>query len=605
MGRPDERNQPTVTIPVIHGIDLGELQKRSLGPPYTNSVTIEGIEVTQGVQNLNHDVPLIAGRKTIVRVYFDVQTSEGFGQISGRLLITSRLGPIFVDPAIQSISVLDQWNGNMSTFKRNFISTSLNFEIPEFLLHVDTFTIRVIQVIDMYRNRADVPITNGDTLTRTVNFVDGAPLRLTVIGLSYVQNSTTFTPRQLDFDLIQSWIQRAYPITSLTYRTRTVASTNTPPFTAQQANTQIAQIRALDLSGGTDRRTHYYGLVHDGGFFMRGLSNTPTSSPNPAAVGSGPTGAGTFGWDNDGSYGDWYTGHEVGHTLGRLHIGGSCSEPGPLDTAYPFPSGQLAGPTNDLIGLDVGDSRFNIPMQALQGTTWHDVMSYCNFQWVSSFTYQALLTRINAENALPRFRLDQSRANTIVRGSHLFVIGLWDKQQNSATVTSVDRVEQVWMGDLSDDLVVVALDANNQEVTSAKAVVYLPGCNYGTEPFLFTAAVPFNSAIQRLEVRKDKVVLGFHERKTTRAFERVPVAKLGEGILEWGGDTASVPDLHYHIQASNDGGYTWTTYAVGVRDKSFDVNSIRRDMLGCRFKVRVITTDGFNIEEQIFDFDEE
>jgi hypothetical protein len=171
-------------------------------------------------------------------------------------------------------------------------------------------------------------------------------------------------------------------------------------------------------------------------------------------------------------------------------------------------------------------------------------------------------------------------------------------------VTSVDRVEQVWIGDLSDALVVVARDAINREVASAKAVVYLLGCNDVTEPFLFTAAGPFNSAIQRLEVRKDKVVLGFQERQTTRAFERVLVAKLGEGILEWGGDTASVPDLHYHIQASSDGGYTWTTYAVGVRDRSFDVNPIRRDMLGCSFKVCVITTDGFNIEEQIFDFDD-
>ena len=39
------------------------------------TVTIDGIEVTQAIQNLAHGVPLIAGKATLVRVYLTVKLS--------------------------------------------------------------------------------------------------------------------------------------------------------------------------------------------------------------------------------------------------------------------------------------------------------------------------------------------------------------------------------------------------------------------------------------------------------------------------------------------------------------------------------------------------
>ena len=40
-------------------------------------------------------------------------------------------------------------------------------------------------------------------------------------------------------------------------------------------------------------------------------------------------------------------------------------------------------------------------MRALPGTMWHDVMSYCTFQWLSSFTYTGIRDRLIQEDALP------------------------------------------------------------------------------------------------------------------------------------------------------------------------------------------------------------
>ena len=57
---------------------------------------------------------------------------------------------------------------------------------------------------------------------------------------------------------------------------------------------------------------------------MRGCApvNGMISATGFARVGSGPVGSGDWGWDFDGSYADWYSGHEVGHAFGRPHVRG-------------------------------------------------------------------------------------------------------------------------------------------------------------------------------------------------------------------------------------------------------------------------------------------
>lgn len=132
---------------------------------------------------------------------------------------------------------------------------------------------------------------------------------------------------------------------------------------------------------------------------MRGCAAGIPQTPDPATVASGPTGSGTWNWDTDGSYGDWYTGHELGHTYGRFHIGSGCGESAD-DPNYPFPHGQIANPDDAFVGLDVGDPAHAIPLAALPGVQWHDVMSYCVTQWLSSYTYAHIHDRLVAENAM-------------------------------------------------------------------------------------------------------------------------------------------------------------------------------------------------------------
>jgi hypothetical protein len=217
--------------------------------------------------------------------------------------------------------------------------------------------------------------------------------------MRYTQGNppVTFIPSNLDFQLLESWLGRAYPVAQVVSSRVLVTATTSSPFLCDDINAQVAAIRALDVAGGEDSRTHYYGLVSDGGFFMRGCAAGIPSGPAPETVASGPTGSATWGWDFDGSYGDWYGGHELGHTFGRLHPG-FCGETQDDLTRYPYDNGQLGGSDASFAGFDVGDPVNGLAMAALPGAVWRDVMTYCNNQWISAYTYLAVRRRLIAES---------------------------------------------------------------------------------------------------------------------------------------------------------------------------------------------------------------
>ncbi|MEO5823733.1 MAG: hypothetical protein ABIT71_24775, partial [Vicinamibacteraceae bacterium] len=235
-----------------------------------------------------------------------------------------------------------------------------------------------------------------------------------LVGIRFQSGPAAVAPTALDFTLIQSWLGRAYPVPSVEWSQVTVDGPSAWPFQAPTVNAFLRGLRTVDVAGGVDARTHYYGLVadNDAANFMRGLASGIPTTADPSTVASGPCGASTFGWDTDGSYGDWYTGHELGHTFGRFHAE-FCGAGG--GAPYPFTDGQLSNADGAFVGFDVGDIANGLPLRALPGTAWHDVMSYCVNQWISSFTYTGIRTRLVAEDALAGAPLPARRTRTGVR----------------------------------------------------------------------------------------------------------------------------------------------------------------------------------------------
>ena len=245
-------------------------------------LSCDGIEVTQAIQNMNHDVPLVARKRTVVRIYLSATNASTPIAVQGVLKArrlpngpwraVRSLGPATVDPAE---------NGQLRV-KRENESKSLNFLLPDSVCDAGFTEVRLVL---LFQTGPSAFLKVPANARRKVRFQVTPPLRVRILGVRF-QGGTppvSMAPSALDYTLIQSWLERAYPVAGVQWSQAVVDAPQAWPFDASIINTFVRGIRTTDVVGGIDARTHYYGLVSDGGggFFMRGLA-----SGIPGAAGS-------------------------------------------------------------------------------------------------------------------------------------------------------------------------------------------------------------------------------------------------------------------------------------------------------------------------------
>jgi hypothetical protein len=602
----------------IAALVLNEVGK--IGTVHVNllfPLKLDGIEVTQAIQDMNHSVKLIAGKAGVVRVYLSYPNQTAITVRGELALQRSPGGGSLIIPSLNTVVLDPSQVGRLDT-KRQNISLSLNFLLPSNQTTDGALFITLASLTDTGTGRpVDVSQLNARI---NVTFTASPPLRIRILGIRYISGSPPAfqVPSVLDFGLINSWLKRAYPIAEVISSQAIVDANATPPFSCDQINAQIAAIRALDMSGGADKRTHYFGLVSDGGGpMMRGCSAIP-ASPDPSAVGSGPTGAGTWGWDFDGSYGDWYTGHELGHTFGRLHPGSGCGETSD-DPNYPFPAGQLARADDAFVGLDVGDPAFNLPMVALPGTLWHDVMTYCQKQWVSSYTYEGIRARLAAEDAMgsgalpdsgsglanagaPDRRFPERVADAMKAGPGKQLVSVVATVNLTKPEGKIKYVNPVHQGDVSP------VDPDSPVILYVKRAdgILLHAYQVSVKPFscqspgndrlaLVDALIGLDPGARMIELSvAGQVVDTFRAGARPPAVHSLKHVSSQANALSLAWETnASADDNHsYIVQTSTDQGRTWQTLAVGL-DKPEVVIDHNQFYGAKHLLVRVISTDGF------------
>jgi hypothetical protein len=578
------------------------------------AVALDGLEVTQEVQDLGHSVPLVAGKTTIVRAYLGYPQEVS---VRGELHVArAATGPWQTVLSLGPAELAPSRSGGSSAqlrSRRLDLVLSLNFRLPDELTAAGKLWLRMGSV----QRTTGTPLPSLAALTtRTVTFRRAAPLRLRLVRLRYRMGSPprTHEPSATDTNLIASWLRRAYPIARLDLTTTTVNAAPAPRFEAAQINAQLLSLRAVDVATGTDARTHYYGMVADSGFFMRGRASDIPQRPRPGTVASGPTGPGSSGWDFDGSYGDWYGAHELGHTFGRFHAE-FCGASG--GTSYPYPNGQLAGPDERFVGVDVGDPALGLPMRVLRGTKSHDVMTYCDHEWLSAFTYQGIFDRLAAEDALPADRGGRQDAEDMFRmatGSEedgtpdapvVRLIAAVNLTRASGSITAIlpfggeDEADAA-SGAFPHDVTIRVRDARGN-VLDERPVRFVPSaCEDPDEDVtgVVDTDVPTPAGAASIEVLVDGEVVD----SRPVGGEAVPVGELlsldedstgGAALdmleLRWNGPDAPSAQ-RYIIQISEDEGASWRTVAVGLTEPAV---SLRRDELASdEITVRVLTTTG-------------
>ena len=386
------------------------------GGPASASVIVRGIEVTQTVQNLDHDTRLVAGKRTIARVYLEPSNLGSNVDVQGEIVVApSATAPGNFVASANAVRLKAAGHPTLAQQRRD-AGLSLNFVLPATL--PGPLSVKFHRASPS--GAPDLSIAPGNDQV-TVRFVEGVPLRVRALGLRYVDARLnppqSFSPRATHFDHFRSFLLRAYPVPSLDWTQIVIdaPASFVPPFSGPEVppgsgndplwrglltmlHTHMMNVRQGDMATGWDPRTHYYGLVADDSGFFRGAANNVPVAPNPRTVAVGPVGVpgnGRFVWDTDGSYGDWYGAHELAHTFGRRHPG-FCRQQQD-DGTFPHADGRISSGTEDSVGFDAGDPALGLPMRAYAHEDWHDVMTYCDRQWISKYTYDGIFDRLAAE----------------------------------------------------------------------------------------------------------------------------------------------------------------------------------------------------------------
>lgn len=585
-------------------------------------VRLDGLETTQEIQDLSHSVPLVAGRATIVRAYLSRPGSAV--TVRGELRVArSPFGPWQSVPSLGTAMLAPSRAGSSLAdlrSRRADLRYSLNFRLPDDVVAAPGVLYLRLGPLRRERGRAAVPSVAH---VRRFRFTlrEGVPVRLRLALVSYAMGGTTHTPSTTDVAYLRSFLGRAYPANQVLMTTTTVAATATAPFNASAINAQLAAIRAVDVATGTDARTHYYGMVSDGGFFMRGLAAGIPATPQPQTVASGPTGSTGFAWDTDGSWGDWYGAHEIGHTLGRFHAE-FCGAVG--GAPYPFPDGQLSGADAAFVGLDVGDPSLGLPMRVLDPIASHDIMTYCSNEWLSSFAYSGIYDRLVAENALAAGATPEAglaRASRAARS---------DSQEGSLTmrlfasvnlsiregsISAVLPTQLVGAGGVDAEAGVDpagtvrarVLDAQGGVLDERIVPFVRSSCEDPDADVTGTvdADLPDVDGAARVVLVVDDTVVAEYPVGGTAAAPSAPSQRapqgaergvdLTDGVLHLTWEAAGAPESQrYVVQVSREEG-VWETVAVGLAETALDLPTDQFDT--DEITVRVLATTGLGTVE--------
>jgi hypothetical protein len=350
--------------PATQSVNLATRGSGSAGVSYTQAAAagfnlrIDGMYLTQSVQTYGGAVPLVQNRDAYLRVFVTANETN---------LATPQVRVTFYHDGVQTSQLTLDPPGLSVPLSPDeaSLSASWNVPVPKALIRPNLSILAVVDpgnaVTESDETDNSFP-TTGTPLALDVRATSAFSVELVPILQSANGRQGNVTDANKDGYLAAA--MRLHPLAAFDAHVHPTYQTSRPAVDKDNANGAWTDILAdLDLvrkaEGGS---RYYYGVIN-------------------AAYASGVAGVGflsgraAIGWDQHGA--DLVAAHEWGHNWGRMHA--PCNNAPNADTKYPY-----AGGTIGVYGFDVA-------AQSLKPRTWGDIMGYCTDEWISDYTYTAVL----------------------------------------------------------------------------------------------------------------------------------------------------------------------------------------------------------------------
>jgi hypothetical protein len=326
--------------------------------------SVPSVHVNQGSQSSAGDIPLVAGRAGLLRVF--VQASEGGAPApevevrvyrNGTLLHSERLSAptAEVPTAIAADQTTPSWN---LALPATWIGAGLAVEAvvdPQGLVGVTT------------RRVARYPL---EASPRQLEVVSPPTFRVRFLPLRDRTSGQQGDVHALNLDGFMEGARRVLPIGALDVTLGPAFTTDL--LTAEGQVRSVLQDLLAAWAASSFRSYYFHGIfpaASVGGLDYYGIAYVPDSPNNPTPVAQS--------WDRLPAAA-YTVAHELGHNLGRRHA--PCGNPAGVDPSYPYGGARLG-----VSGWDAIDQQARNPGQ------YYDMMSYCNPEWISDYNFRRIL----------------------------------------------------------------------------------------------------------------------------------------------------------------------------------------------------------------------
>lgn len=323
--------------------------------PTALQLKVTEIQLTQAAQPMGGTAPLVKGRAAVLRVYMQgdrpsfyapqVRVKVFNGGSTETLTSTAVEVPLEVDPLLLGRS----WN----------VAIPARLVQPGMRLLVEADP---QNVVPLAAGSATVFPASGVPMVVDVRAVPPFNLRMIPIYQSSVGSTGSVNAGNTGEFLAP--LVNMFPVEQVSVDVRATYTTGNTAVSGTGWSNILREMAALQAADGSDR--YYYGVVNSTSGGIAGIGYIGY----PAALGYDrlPDGAQTLA-------------HELGHNFGRYHA--PCGSPAGPDPTFP-----TFGATMDVVGFDVGAG-------AVRGTQYRDLMSYCAPEWITWYTYSAILSYRN------------------------------------------------------------------------------------------------------------------------------------------------------------------------------------------------------------------